>query len=925
MREYETLGHMTFKCNLMDDHSVHTKSYFLPHSAVIRDDSLTTKCRVVFDASAKSSSNVSLNDLLLAGPTIQEELFSILLRVRLRPVVLSADVKMMYRCIQIHEDERDYQQILWRWNTSEPIKVYKLNTVTYGTSSAPFQATRCLLELANLSKSSNSRTSNIIEKAFYMDDLLVSLETEESALEVYKQLSDILVQANFKLRKWASNNSTVLNKILELENNQGDDKSVLLHDKKLLKPLGIIWDPVEDNLQFSVNINFNPSHVTKRTILSAISQIFDPLGLIGPAIIRAKLIIQQLWKLKLDWDDHIPGDLKSDWLEFISQIGCLNNIKINRHVLSIKPTSIELFGFSDSSEKAYGACVYIASLDEFGKKHIKLLTAKSKVAPVKQQTLPRLELLGALLLAKLMYRLKHILDVDIANCTYFTDSTIVLCWLKRDPCVLKTFVANRVARISELSNLGSWRFVNGKNNPADIISRGLSPRELVSNSLWFEGPEFLKSDKILEFDNNNFLEVLPELKLKSIAMNTVNVNDINNIIKFDIFTRYSDLAKLRRVFAWILRFIKITRHKIKYHSLVLSADELKESLLFMLKLAQLETFGSEILMLKKGGKIRNNSKVLNLNPFLDTSGLLRVGGRLNNANLNYDQQHPIILPYKHELTRLIVRDAHSKHLHSGVQNLLSIIRLKYWPIRGKNMIKEVVKSCVTCCRSNPKPVGFLMGSLPRSRITPCRPFYNCGVDYAGPILVREGTLRRSKTIKTYICIFVCFATRAAHIELAKDLTTQSFLNCLKRFCVRRGKPAHIHSDNGLNFVGANNYILELYSLLNQKEHNNIVTSFLAEDQIKWHFIPARSPHMGGLWEAAVKSAKYHLRRVLGDSCLTYEELYTLLVKIEACLNSRPLTSMSTDINDYLPLTPSHFLIGDSLLTLPDDNVRDAKT
>lgn len=241
------------------------------------------------------------------------------------------------------------------------------------------------------------------------------------------------------------------------------------------------------------------------------------------------------------------------------------------------------------------------------------------------------------------------------------------------------------------------------------------------------------------------------------------------------------------------------------------------------------------------------------------------------------------------------------------------------------MIKEVVKSCVTCCRSNPKPVGFLMGSLPRSRITPCRPFYNCGVDYAGPILVREGTLRRSKMMKTYICIFVCFATRAAHIALAKDLTTQSFLNCLKRFCARRGKPAHIHSDNGLNFVGANNYFLELYSLLNQKEHNNIVTSFLAEDQIKWHFIPARSPHMGGLWEAAVKSAKYHLRRVLGDSCLTYEELYTLLVKIEACLNSRPLTSMSTDINDYLPLTPSHFLIGDSLLTLPDDNVRDAKT
>lgn len=215
-----------------------------------------------------------------------------------------------------------------------------------------------------------------------------------------------------------------------------------------------------------------------------------------------------------------------------------------------------------------------------------------------------------------------------------------------------------------------------------------------------------------------------------------------------------------------------------------------------------------------------------------------------------------------------------------------------------------------------------MGSLPVSRVTPSRPFSYCGVDYAGPVYVKEGTLRRSKTVKTYICIFVCFSTRAVHIELVKDLSTCSFLNALKRFCSRRGKPVEINSDNGTNFLGAHNYFLELHKLIHDKNHIETITNFLANDHIKWRFIPARSPHMGGIWEAAVKSAKYHLKRVIGEISLSYEEMNTLLVEIEACLNSRPLLPLSDDKDDYLPLTPAHFLIGDSLASAPEHDVRD---
>ncbi|XP_066261208.1 uncharacterized protein [Euwallacea similis] len=306
MTEYENLGHMTLQGPIERDISIPNNSYFLPHSAVLKN-SITTKYRVVFDASCKTSSGISLNDTLLVGPVVQDDLYSILIRLRLRKIVLSADIKMMYRCIKIHEEERNFQKILWRANLNDPINVYKLNTVTYGTSSAPFQATRCLIELAERNKDRYPRTAEIIKRSFYMDDLLVSIDSETDALQIYRELDDILSQANFKLRKWSFNSSIVLNSILQANSNENHDNLILPHEDKHLKTLGISWDPKQDTLKYSVNIKYEPSRVTKRTILSKISQIFDPLGLIGPALTRAKLI-SDLFKSK-----KLPSDRANNY------------------------------------------------------------------------------------------------------------------------------------------------------------------------------------------------------------------------------------------------------------------------------------------------------------------------------------------------------------------------------------------------------------------------------------------------------------------------------------------------------------------------------------------------------------------------------------------------------------------------------------
>ncbi|XP_066261198.1 uncharacterized protein [Euwallacea similis] len=250
MTEYENLGHMTLQGPIERDISIPNNSYFLPHSAVLKN-SITTKYRVVFDASCKTSSGISLNDTLLVGPVVQDDLYSILIRLRLRKIVLSADIKMMYRCIKIHEEERNFQKILWRANLNDPINVYKLNTVTYGTSSAPFQATRCLIELAERNKDRYPRTAEIIKRSFYMDDLLVSIDSETDALQIYRELDDILSQANFKLRKWSFNSSIVLNSILQANSNENHDNLILPHEDKHLKTLGISWDPKQDTLKYS--------------------------------------------------------------------------------------------------------------------------------------------------------------------------------------------------------------------------------------------------------------------------------------------------------------------------------------------------------------------------------------------------------------------------------------------------------------------------------------------------------------------------------------------------------------------------------------------------------------------------------------------------------------------------------------------------
>ncbi|XP_063915672.1 uncharacterized protein LOC135131754 [Zophobas morio] len=465
MADYIALNHM----QLATDQNIH-EGCFLPHHGVIKDSSLTTKVRAVFDASTKSSSGFSLNDYLLPGQNLQTDIFSLLVRSRQYQFVLSADIVKMFRQIWVAPDDWKYQKVLWRSNLDEPIRIYCLKTVSYGMACAPYLAMRCLRQLAVETADSYPHASRVILEDFYMDDLLTGTNDETEAITLRDNLINILGSGGFEITKWASNNDALLPQC------HSDNTALVRLDENMqTKTLGLSWDCANDNLKYDFKLQ-HPIKITKRSVLSTIATVYDPIGILGPVLVSAKLILQKLWQLQSDWDDELPPELSKQFEHFLAELQHVNEIQIPRKVVADYPyQKIQIHGFSDASTKAYGAAVYIRTTDISNSHTVKLLCSKTRVAPIKQITLPRLELCAATLLAKLMSKVKNAMKINFDDCYLWSDSTIALSWIAASPNRWQTFVANRVSEIQTLTNNCKWRHVISNENPADIISRGMDP------------------------------------------------------------------------------------------------------------------------------------------------------------------------------------------------------------------------------------------------------------------------------------------------------------------------------------------------------------------------------------------------------------------------------------------------------------------
>lgn len=901
LHEYIRLGHM--ERALSSD-----IKYFLPHHCVIKNSSSSTRVRVVFDASMKSNNGLSLNDMLNAGPKLQQNIMDVLFNFRLHQIAFTADIKQMYRQVILHEEDRNYHGIFWRDSPDKPLEVFRLTTVTFGVSSSPFIAMRCLVELAKQGQASHPNGSRIIQKEIYVDDIISGAKTVQDALKVKTEVTDLLATAGFELRKWASNSEEFLSHIPREyceEMQSFDSKS-----ETGLRVLGIQWVPLGD--YFKYNVNIVNTTMTKRAILSNIARLYDPCGWLTPITFFAKSILQEIWLLKVGWDDVISNSIAVRWDKFISQLSIIMSIKIRRCIISLDSSiKYQLHGFSDASEKGFAVSIYLRAEDKDGNVEIYLLMGKSKVAPIKQKlSIPKMELCGVHLLSKSLKYVQNSLNtIKITNIFAWCDSKVALSWLRTPVHRLKTFEANRVSQIHNNFNIDVWRYVPSSWNPSDCASRGILPHQIVDHKSWWKPlwltksmSEWPKDDVVLIQDDDPTFTYMQVIRKEC---------------TWDLFMRYSSFTRLIRITALLSRFIHNSKPKEMKQIGYLSATEWNNALLKLVKFVQLSEFSDDIKLIRRG--MRHRTSFYKLRPFIDENGIVRVDGRLQQSSLSYSAKHPMILPKNHEFTILVVKYYHVMCLHAGPSLTLSNLRQIFWIVSGRSVVRQVVHKCVQCFRTKPKTVEPLMAALPKVRVQPGRAFLQTGSDYAGPFYVKSSTLRNAKTQKAYLVIFICMATKGVHLELVSDLSTPAFLAAMDRFVARRGYCTDLYSDEGSNYVGADHQLREVHKFLNKKQNTERITEYMTQRNIKFHRNPPTGPHMGGLWERSVYSIKNHLKRVIGDTRLTFEELYTVLTKVEAILNSRPLCPMTDNPDDLDVLTPGHFLVGEPLMSVPEFN------
>lgn len=910
MRGYINLKHMELAL-------VHS-NYIIPHHCVLKSSSSTTKLRTVFNASHCDSNGNSLNSQLLPGPKLQKDICSILISFRLHAIVICADIKMMYRQILVRPEDRRHQHIYYRDSPDQDPHEFELNTVTYGLTPSAYLAQRVLLQLTEDEGSEFPSASVAIRNHSYVDDILTGSSTITGAQELIHDLITLFSRGGFTLRKWSSNNPDLLKQFPDdhLENPKSFDD-----DSATIKILGLQWNPKSDS--FCYRITSFDSPVTKRNLLSYISKMFDPMGFLAPVVLWAKIFIQKLWTIKLGWDDDLPTQFANSWLLFADQLKVLTQISLPRYTGSAVD-SAQLVGFCDASEKGYAAVFYLRTESQ-GRIAVTLLKSKTRVAPVKTLTIPRLELCAALLLAHLYESIADSLaSVPNLQVHLYSDSQIVLAWLRIPAYRLKIFVSNRIRQILDLTTASMWHHIPSHLNPADIASRGSTPQDLIHQPLWWHGPDFLRQSIHTWNESHHIADSIPEemleLRVEQPVLLTQKV--VNYFI--EVITKFSSYNRLIRVIAYVLRFINRTRHKVtSLDSSSLTTSELIWSGITCARLVQQHHFPREYELSQSGQPIQSVA-LKSLTPFFCTSTkTLRAGGRIRNSSISTSARHPIILPKNSHLSTILCRHYHESALHAGPRTTQALIQQEFWVIGIRSKLRWIIHNCVKCIRYQSKPIAPLMADLPGHRVSPAPVFNTVGLDFAGPFSLKTTVIRNAKTVKSYLCVFVCTVTKAAHLECVSDLTTEAFLAAFDRFVSRRGLPSKVLSDNGTNFVGAAASFDEIQNFLTKSQPQ--IQDFCHSRRITWVFNPPSAPNFGGLWEAAVKSAKFHLHRVLNNRSLTFEEFSTLLSRIEAVLNSRPLFEPSPDPNEsHLMLTPGHFLIGRPLLQPPELEV-DSRT
>ena len=908
---YQTKGYIV-QVPPVQLNQAHQPRWYLPHHPVFNAKK-PDKLRIVFDFAAKYN-GVCLNDHLLQGPDLTNSLIGVLLRFRKERIAIAADVEEMFLQVRVPVKDRGALRLLW-WDSSDlsrNLQEYQLTVHPFGATSSPFCANFALrIAVEEFGGNCTESVINAIKYCFYVDDCLTSLSTITEAMTFIHQICGVLRKGGFRLTKWVSNRREVLEEIPHSER----AKTVVNLDSSPLpteRALGLEWNAETDNLCFKFNLPERSP--TRRGILSCVSTLFDPLGLVGPILLPAKCLLQELCRKCMGWDEPVEVEDRIIWERWIKSIHEMREINIPR---CIKPDcsddvkTQQLHIFCDASERGYGAVAYVRYELSWKSAQCQLLFAKSRVSPLKIVTIPRLELNSAVLAVRVYQFVKKELNMLFDRVYFWTDSMIVLHYIANTSSRFSTFVANRLTTIHAHTIPMQWKHIPSAENPADYASRGFNDK-LVGLNRWIAGPAFLSEpeDRWPEYPKREVQDTDIELKRKATTMISVNLKKgLNQLLSY-----YSDWFKLLKATAWLTRYkryLLMMRGHSKCSSInigPLKVEEIEMARLDVIRLVHKESFPEDLILLQKANnqkgalnyQLSKTSRLRKLCPIL-IDGVIHVGGRLQNSKYASEFKHPIILPKKHNVTDLIIRHYHEREGHSGVTHILSSIRQNYWILQAGSTVKSIIGKCVICRRYQGTVGQQRMATLPSIRIEKgWFPFEYVGIDYFGPILVKKNRHME----KRYGCVFSCLQCRAVHIEVAYSLSTDAFIMALMRFVGRRGNPREIFSDNGSNFVGAD---AELRKSLSEWSHVTINDKMTVRG-IQWHFQPPHASHRGGVWERMIRSIRRILCTLTHSQTLTDETLVTFLVEVERILNDRPLIPSYADASEPEVLKPSTLLL-----------------
>ncbi|XP_074641192.1 uncharacterized protein LOC141898938 [Tubulanus polymorphus] len=896
--------------------------WYIPHHGVYHPKK-PEKVRVVFDCPALYG-GVSLNSQLLQGPDLTNTLVGVLIRFRQERTAIMADIESMFYRVRVAPDDKDCLRFLW-WPDGDLNKKaipFRMLVHLFGAISSPSCSNWALRRTAtdNVSKYEVEVTNTVL-KNFYVDDCLKSRVQDGQNPEFVMKLISLCKEGGFRLTKFVSNDRSVIESLPEEELAKScKELKSLDFGSPTERALGVHWNIENDTYGFRITSKHQPN--TRRGILSTVSTVYDPLGIAAPYVLPVKILLQDLCREKLSWDEEIPEKYLKVWEKWQEGLPGLEELAISR---CFKPQwfhgsskSCQLHHFADASDVGYGTVSYLRLEDENGQVHCCFIFAKSRVAPLKKMTVPRMELAAAALLIKMNKMMLEELEYSVSNVYFWSDSTAVLKYIANETARYHTFVANRVNLIRDGSTIQQWKFVDGHLNPADYASRGLSLDCIEQNSVvWLHGPEFLWKP-ISEWPcQHGVLRSLSDddVELKKTSNAVLSVSD-DDPIKH-LFNYYSSWHRLKRAVAWFLRLkdcllLRVSKrlsgenaNAERLNTNKLSTDDLQRAELAIIKCVQEDYFRKELVILRSNDRklIPRGSQLYQLDPVLEDD-IIRVGGRLRKAYfLEYEQRHPVVLPRCSHVSKLILLSVHASVGHLGKSSMLARLRERYWILRANQLVKDITRKCVLCKKYRGQVCNQKMADLPQERLLPDNPpFTNTGTDYFGPCEVKRGRCIE----KRYGVIFTCLVTRAVHLEVSPTLDTSGCINAYRRFIARRGNVRLIRSDNGTNFVGTNRELQRNIDCWNKDQ----IHDFLLQNNVKWIFNPPGASHFGGVWERLIRSVRKILFSLMKEqgSNLNDDNLSTLFCEVESILNSRPISTLSNDPNDLQPLTPNHLLL-----------------